>query len=401
MTESMEAKGQSSSAPCRSQAKTKSPQEKCAAYVHIPWCKRRCPYCDFYFEIGKPDSSFVHALKTEIDARVHEVDSVPFSSLYLGGGTPTALSPDAIAMIIETVHRAKGLVAGAEITVEANPEDLTAAMCEQLALAGVNRISLGVQSFAPEALRFLGRAHSADQAQEAIAFAACIPKISVDLIGGLPDEKPHRVKHDIEILAGLGVGHVSAYLLTVEQGTPLFERIQKGRCHDVDLDAQADVYESMREEFFRLGYQQYEISSYAQENHESDHNPVYWSQGMYVGFGPGAHSMRLLPDGSVIRRHNVPSLAKWLADPGGDVFEEERLPSKVAMGEAMAFGLRDLKRGIFPEELAERHQIEISSAQQGVLARFVAQGWLVSKNGQYRFTKQGALFADAVARDLL
>jgi oxygen-independent coproporphyrinogen III oxidase len=371
------------------------------AYFHIPWCRRRCPYCDFYIELGKPTSGFLPALAAEMAARQAEVNGIQYTSVYFGGGTPTALAPEKIVQIIKECGDYPGLAPNAEITVEANPEDLTPQVCEILARGGVNRISLGIQSFQPETIRFLGRAHDGAQAKRAIAAAAVMERVSVDLIAGVPGDEPSRLERDIETIAAHDVGHVSSYLLTVEEGTTLKERIQKGLCKNIDADDQADVYEMMRESLAHYGYRQYEISSHGKRGHESAHNRVYWSQGTYVGYGPGAHSMRILPDGSVLRRQNVPSLNQWLGDPAGKGFEEDQLSSQEALGEALAFGLRDLDNGIVVQQLETRHQAQITPTQKHALNGFVAQGWLVGGPDHYRLSQAGVLFADAVARDLL
>lgn len=379
-------------------------------YVHVPYCRRRCSYCDFYFEIGRGQPEFAEAIAKEMRGRVHEIrdphrsaDPAHAQSLYFGGGTPTALAPSEIRRVIESVGHFATLAADAEITVEANPEDLTPGVVRELAAAGVNRLSIGVQSFDARVLRYLGRAHTGAQAREAVLRAQDegIGRISLDLICGVPTEEEARLAEDLERVNELNIGHVSAYLLTVEEHTPLEKLIALGRRDDVDDERQADAYEELQRRLPELGLLQYEVSSYARPAEESRHNRLYWAKGTYWGLGPGAHSLRDVGGGSVARRHTQARLDAWLLDPVGCAHETEVLAPFPAFLEAVAFGLRDLQAGVALQKLARRFCIEAYDDVLHALARGVADGHLSQADGVYRLTRTGVRFADAVARQVL
>ncbi|MEI6791074.1 MAG: hypothetical protein WCK42_07835, partial [Myxococcaceae bacterium] len=197
------------------------------------------------------------------------------------------------------------------------------------------------------------------------------------------------------------IGHLSIYLLTVEPLTPLSRFIQKGRFKAPCEDHQADSYIAMQERLSALGYQQYEISSYALPGQESQHNRIYWSQGSYLGLGPGAHSMKLNSDGSVVRRHTQALLAEWQRDPLKASFQEELLIPQEALLESLAFGIRDLGLGIKSEDLASRHKTKLPESFTGLMQEFAEKEWVTSINRVYKLTPLGARFADAVAREIL
>ncbi len=316
-------------------------------------------------------------------------------TLYFGGGTPSLLAPEQIAALISALGQD-----ATEITLEANPEDLNPPYLKAIREAGVTRLSLGVQSFEDNVLKKLGRMHTAEQARQAIQDAknAGFERISVDQIVGIEGE---NWVPGIEWLAEQGIGHVSVYLLTVETGTPLDRLIQKGRYRAPGHDEQADAYEAIQKRLAQLGYRQYEISSYALPGQESQHNRVYWSQGQYLGLGPGAHSMRLHVDGSVSRRHTKAKLGEWSAGPENAGFEEEHLSQSDALREALAFGLRDLVTGIEPAILAARHRSELPAAWPALVADLSKRGWIREAGGQVYMTALGARFGDAVAREIL
>lgn len=372
-------------------------------YVHVPWCRRRCSYCDFYFEVGRADPRFAAAVDEELRHRRPQAPDEPPVTLYFGGGTPSAVSDESVASLIDSARRHAGLLETAEVTLEANPEDLEPGRLQRLRDAGVNRLSLGLQSFDDGVLGWLGRVHTGDTAARVVseALTAGIERVSVDLICGVPDEPEARLRTDVERAVALGVGHVSAYLLTVEQGTPLVKLIQKGARKTVDEDRQADAYEALQALLPSRGLLQYEVSSFARPGEESRHNRLYWARGSYLGLGPGAHSMTLAADGSVIRRHTHGRAGAYLEAPASAAFEEERLSPEEAFAEAAAFGLRDLARGIDLDALAVRHHVEVPERVLVALDEAGARGHIVREDRHARLTLEGARFADAVAREVL
>lgn len=373
-------------------------------YVHVPYCRRRCPYCDFSIEIRRADEGFAAAVGAELAARAGEL-SWPAGSLSFGGGTPSALPPAALAELIEQV-RAVGLAAGAEISLEANPEDVDAEVAQAWRAAGVTRVSLGVQSFDDEVLAYLGRAHRGAQARAAVAAvrAAGIALVGVDLIVGVPGEGAGRLATDVDEVAALGVGHVSAYLLTLEPHTPLVRLIARGTRRPIDEETQADAYQAMQALLVERGFAQYEVSSFSRAGHESRHNRLYWAHRPYLGLGPGAHSMRVLEGGAVLRRHTTAGLSDWLAAPGAAAHDDETLAPQHALREAVAFGLRDLARGVDLDALAaQRHAdpSELLPALERARARGDVVDVLDDGGRRRRLSAQGARFADRVARDVL
>ncbi|MBL4818213.1 MAG: radical SAM protein, partial [Deltaproteobacteria bacterium] len=235
---------------------------KSGVYIHVPFCRRRCSYCDFYFEIGRSRANFERYIQQEWDFRK---DSWPFEpqTLYFGGGTPSLLVPEQIGALIRILAPN-----AREITLEANPEDLNPEYLKQIRQLGVNRLSLGIQSFEDPILTYLGRNHSSKQAKECISQAqeAGFKRISVDIIAGVPGE---NLEPGFEWLHEQKIGHISSYLLTVEPNTPLVKLIQKKRRQEPQHDFQADAYGQVQNQLKILGYEQYEVSSYALPGQES------------------------------------------------------------------------------------------------------------------------------------
>jgi oxygen-independent coproporphyrinogen-3 oxidase len=369
-------------------------------YVHVPFCRRRCPYCDFYFEVGRSTVGFVAGVEAELEARAHEL-VWPAATLSFGGGTPSQLSTDELASIVAAVKR-RGLVDDAEISLEVNPEDIDVDVARGLKAAGFTRVSVGMQSFDDEVLRWLGRGH--DGAGAAAAVAALVSaglNVGVDFIVGVPCESPARLHDDLARAAQLGVVHISTYLLTVEEGTPLVQLIKRGARAPVDDDAQATAYERIAELAEAAGFAQYEVSSHAREGHLSRHNRLYWGRGDYLGLGPGAHSLRIDDDGRAHRRHTTARLDAWLADPVGAAHDDEVLEQEHALREAIAFGLRDLSSGVDLAALSALHHAPVPDDVRRAVQLAAAREDLVVDGDRCRLTRRGARFADRVARDVL
>jgi oxygen-independent coproporphyrinogen-3 oxidase len=290
-------------------------------YVHVPFCSALCPYCDFAVVIGRADvhERYCEALVTEASGYRGTPEA---GSLFVGGGTPTVLDPGLLRDTILRTREALPLADGAEVTVEANPESVTEAGMRALVAAGVNRISIGAQSFAPHVLRELGRTHSAEQAANAVASAraATIENVSLDLIYGDPGESMQDWTNSVARALELGPDHISAYALTVEERTPFGKAVARGTMQEPEQDDLAAKYEIAGGMLEAAGYRHYEISNWARPGFESRHNLLYWTQGDYIGLGIGAHSHR---DG--VRWWNTRALTRYLADPAGARDGEERL----------------------------------------------------------------------------
>lgn len=377
---------------------------KSAIYIHVPWCRRRCPYCDFYLVVGKPKNNFIDALMIEWETRRCEGQRGRATSLYFGGGTPSLLDPREINRLINYFFDQGALIGDAEITIEANPEDLDGDYAARLADTAVNRVSLGAQSFDDDILRILGRKHKRATVELAVdnLLKAGQANISVDLILGVVGEKKALTLASLGYLSEHAIPHVSAYLLTIEERTNFFKRIRDGQMDEPKEDEQVESYRQVQSELKRLGYLQYDISSYAKPGYFSRHNQVYWAAGNYIGLGPGAHSMRLLPDGGIERAHNRATLSAWLKDPKShQSFAIDRLTAAAALLESLSFGLRNMGAGIRPSALAERHQAPLPPAVFSVIEKLKSFGWLDENDGVLRITEHGALFADAIMRDIL
>ncbi len=372
-------------------------------YVHVPWCHRRCSYCDFYFEIGKSDSKFAATVLAEWDARRQSFPLLSAKTLYFGGGTPSTLSSEQLSQIISPIKSGQSLHPDAEITLEANPEDLNPCYLTEIKQAGINRLSLGVQSFDLGILKWLGRKHDSKTARAAIVHAleAGFTRLSVDLIVGVPGEDWQQISEAISWLNKIGVGHVSVYVLTVEPLTPLERLIEKGQRLRPSEDAQAAAYEQAQAILKEQGYRQYEISSFAKPGQESQHNRLYWAQGSYLGLGPGAHSMLLKPDGSIYRRHTQGILSEWLKDPLAAHFTEDILDPDHALLESLAFGIRDLLRGVKVKSQLDRHKCALPKSFFRTVENLQERGWVVERDNCLFLTPLGTLFADAVAREFL
>jgi oxygen-independent coproporphyrinogen-3 oxidase len=383
---------------------TASSADARGVYVHVPFCRRRCPYCDFYFEVGAATDGFVPALARELERRRHELDW-PAQTLSFGGGTPSQLPLRDLAHIVDMVGRV-GLSDGAEISLEVNPEDVDDGFAAGLKAGGFTRVSVGLQSFDDAVLTWLGRAHNGRRGRSAVdALVRTGLDVGVDLIVGVPGEDPNRLRSDVDTAAALGVVHLSTYVLTVEEGTPLVQLIRRGARQAVDDDLQADAYEAVLAHAAAAGYAHYEVSSHARPGKASRHNRLYWQRGAYLGLGPGAHSFRIDDDGRALRRHTTARLVAWQqalsadADPAHEV---EILEPSHALREAIAFGLRDLGAGVDVTQLAALHRASLTDGILGSLERARERGDVQEElDGRLRLTTTGARFADRVARDIL
>ena len=264
-----------------------------SVYVHIPFCTVKCGYCDFnaYAGMDGLKVSYGDALVAEIDAWGHAFAGREITTIGFGGGTPGEMPPRAISSVVEAIRRQAPLTSNVEISLEANPGTTDLRHLSELHAAGVNRISFGAQSFDATELRFLDRIHSPQAIGAAVQLArrAGIPGVGLDLIYGLPAQTLARWLQSLELALAVAPDHLSAYALTIEDGTPLGDRVVRGEVLPLDSDSVADMYEAASEALDAAGYRQYEISNWARPGHESRHNQVYWTDGEYLGIGAGAH----------------------------------------------------------------------------------------------------------------
>jgi oxygen-independent coproporphyrinogen-3 oxidase len=328
-----------------------------ALYVHIPWCVRKCPYCDFnsHERSGAlPESEYVEKLLCDLESLLPSVWGRRLTSVFIGGGTPSLFSPGSIDRLLSGVRARLPLEPGAEITLEANPGTVEAARFGGFRDAGVNRISIGVQTFDEGMLKALGRIHGADEARRAIdAALASFDNVNIDLMYGLPGQSAGMAGADLEAGIAFGVPHVSAYQLTIEPNTVFFSRPPTLPEHDLCADMQLAAEALLR----KAGYQQYETSAFARPGHRSRHNLNYWQFGDYLGIGAGAHGKVSFPDR--ITRHSRIKQPKDYLVADNTLAEERILPVSEAPFEFMLNALR-LVEGFEIRLFSERTGLPIS-----------------------------------------
>ena len=361
-------------------------------YVHVPFCSALCPYCDFAVVVGRQDvhERYCDALITE--ASSHR-GAPTATSLFIGGGTPTLLDPGLLRETIQRIREILPLEADAEITVEANPESVSEMGMRTLAAAGINRVSIGAQSFAPPVLRALGRTHSAEQAANAVASvrAAGIGNVSLDLIYGGPGESMQDWTTSLTRALETNPDHISAYALTIEEQTPFGKAVARGHMREPDQDDLAEKYEIASEMLDAAGFHHYEISNWAKPGIESRHNILYWTQGEYVGLGIGAHSHR---DG--VRWWNTRALTRYLNGPRSARAGEERLSEQDRADEWLSLRMR-LVDGLGLQEAAARLGRDVRDAAEACEA-----GGLITLDGdRLRLTPRGMLLENEVTLRLL
>ena len=261
-------------------------------YIHIPFCKQACHYCDFHFSTSlKKKSELVSALQKELVLRKNELPDEPIQTIYFGGGTPSLLNLEELNAIFETIYTEFNIAENPEITLEANPDDLSEEKINELANSKINRLSIGVQSFFEEDLKLMNRAHNAEEALRSIKLAISkFDNISVDLIYGIPGMGNERWQENIQILLDLDIPHISSYALTVEPNTALQKFIEKGKVKPVDDAAAAQHFEILRTMLKNEGFEHYEFSNYGKPGYFSQNNTAYWLGKPYLGIGPSAHS---------------------------------------------------------------------------------------------------------------
>jgi oxygen-independent coproporphyrinogen-3 oxidase len=368
--------------------------EGLALYVHWPFCVSKCPYCDFNSHVRETvdQDLWREALLRDLAFEAEAWPRGPLTSIFFGGGTPSLMAPATVAALIEAAERRWGLAPDVEITLEANPSSVEAARFADLAAAGVNRVSLGLQSLDDEALRFLGRAHGIDEGLAALATAQrAFGRVSFDLIYALPGQGPEAWEGELTRALGFGTGHLSLYQLTIEPGTRFAALAAKGALVPKDNDEAADLYELTRSLTAAAGLPSYEISNHARPGEESRHNLAYWRYRPYIGVGPGAHGRR---GGLATLRHRKPE--NWLsalARNGSGLAEETPLSAQDQGREALLMGLR-LREGVATDGLEDR-------LDAAAVTKLEKQGLLASVPGRIRVTLAGMLVLEAILREIV
>jgi len=379
-------------------------QKKLGIYIHIPFCRTKCAYCDFYSFIPKSEGiyeRYTDAVIAHMEAyRTAARDRVP-DTVYIGGGTPTALPTDQLIRIIRAVKKNFRLSKNTEFTVEVNPKTADIKTFRRLRRAGVNRISIGLQSADPTELKALTRTHSRPDFEECFkdARAAKIRNISVDLMFGIPNQTTESLLRSIDYLTRLHPDHISLYDLKIEDGTP-YARIAD-RLPLPDEDTEYDMYVNALEMLERRGYRQYEISNFSRPGKQSRHNLKYWNCEEYLGFGPGAYSYFNSTRFSFVR--NIEAYIKGVTDPSSGINLTQGLESisgRAQLGEYIMLGLR-LNEGISVSEIARRYGIDFPSLYGKKCEKYIQYGYMVYRGDRVYLTPSGMFISNYILSDLL
>lgn len=367
-------------------------------YVHIPFCKQKCTYCDFHFSttFHSYRSRMIGTIIKEIELRKDYLNEASIETIYFGGGTPSILSFEELEQILSAIHSNYDTSNLAEVTLEANPDDITTNKVQEWKGIGVNRLSIGLQSFKESDLKWMNRAHNVEESYSCIksAIEGGITNLTVDLMYGLPDLTNEEWKNHIQTVVDMGVQHVSAYCLTVEEGTALDKFVENGKIVPPADDLQAEQFLLLVDTLEQNGIMQYEISNFGKEGFESKHNSNYWKGTHYLGIGPSAHSF----DGKS-RSWNVANNQKYMQqiEAGEDWNETEILSKNDLFNELILTGLRTVN-GV---DLAHLNSIlPIEDTTNNQIEQYCAEGLMEKVINKIRLTKVGRLQADRIAADM-
>ena len=365
-------------------------------YIHIPFCKSRCAYCDFFSTtLLSRREAYVDALCKEAKRRLATLNSnlltpTPITTIYFGGGTPSLLSAEQVARVLQTIDAPQAT----EVTLEANPGDLSPDYLRAIREAGVNRLSIGIQSFDDEVLRLIGRRHTAAQAKDAVkaAQAAGFDNISIDLIYGIPSQRSPRNsplsawEAQIEQALQLGVQHISTYCLSYEEGTRMTRMLEQGEINEVDEDIENAMYDLLVARLTAAGFEHYEVSNFSLRGYRSQHNSSYWNRTPYIGLGAGAHSY----DGARTRSWNPDDLEAYIRaqENGEDATTCETLTDTDLYNERIMLGLRTAE-GIAIEEL---HDTALATP-------FIERGLLRQTDNRFIATISGIHILNRIIED--
>ncbi|NTV92668.1 MAG: radical SAM family heme chaperone HemW [Chlorobiaceae bacterium] len=368
-------------------------------YVHIPFCRTRCVYCDFYL-VTRQDllEPFFQALLVETEARLSRFKGRSVKAIHFGGGTPSLFPVSYLSRWLELVHACCTFTPDVEITLEANPEDLGGGRMFELHAAGINRLSIGVQSFNQRKLAALGRSHTREQGLQAARTAGDLfQSVSVDLICAVPDETRDEWASDLRDTVTLQLPHVSVYMLSVEPKTRLHRSVSRGDVTVPGEDVQATLYEDALGTLAGSGYQHYEVSNFSVDGHHSRYNLACWMREPYLGFGPSAHSF-IVDGGAEIRQANVSLLSRYMADPQNAATFYEVLSENERFLEQVFLTLR-INRGLDIGFLRKGNKLGHCIADK--IEELRASGLVFEEGGKLFLTSKGFLFADHIAGELV
>jgi len=367
-------------------------------YIHIPFCRQKCHYCNFHFSVSlKNKASLLNAILKEIDLNHHYLDSKKLDTIYLGGGTPSILNPEELNKIIQKIKQYYSLNPGLEFTLEVNPDDLNPAYLDQLLEIGINRLSIGTQSFIEEELKMMNRSHTTDQASKAIQWAknAGFEELTIDLIFGMPQSTMESWKSNLETAVDFDIPHLSCYNLTIEAKTALHHILETGKLTSVSEELMADQFLYTIDFLEKAGYEHYEISNYAKQGKYAKHNTAYWQGATYLGIGPSAHSYN-----GNSRQWNIASNSKYIKslESGIVPYEKERLSREDIYNEYIMTGLRTQWGCELDaiEKMGEDLEVHFLSK----IINPIEKDQIIRKSDRFLLTNKGKLFSDEVAASL-
>lgn len=368
-------------------------------YIHIPFCKSRCIYCGFY------STTLLDLRKKYINAVCHEMElrknyiREPFSTIYLGGGTPSLLDEAELTKLFLYINNVYDVDRNAEITMECNPDDITPEFTNMLSHLPINRVSMGAQTFADSRLRLLHRRHNSDEVKHAVKLLreAGIKNISIDLMFGFPDESLSQWKEDISAALALNIEHISAYSLMYEENTPLWKMLDTGKVKEIDEELSLTMFKELVCQLTDAGYEHYEISNFARPGYRSRHNSSYWHQVPYIGLGAAAHSFDLNS-----RQWNVADLKLYIEEINNGIIpmEREELDNDTTFNDIITTALRTsdgINLNALETRLGKRYRNTLISAA----GKHLEQGLLEIRHDRLRLTAEGIFISDMVMSDLM
>lgn len=369
-------------------------------YIHIPFCKTRCIYCDFYSTThNELKERYIRSLCRELEMRRDYLQGAPIETIYLGGGTPSQLAREDFQQVFDVIERNFGMAQVREVTLEANPDDLTPEYVSMLAGLPFNRISMGIQTFNEATLRLLKRRHTVAQAIAAVRECreAGFQNISIDLIYGLPGETEEGWEYDLAQAVALDVEHISAYHLIYEEGTPIYEMLRQHRVSEVDEESSVQFFSRLIDRLAAAGYEHYEISNFCRPGYYSQHNTAYWQGIPYIGCGPSAHSFNRTE-----REWNVASLNEYMdgIENNHRVYETEDLDTTTRYNEFIITSLRT-RWGISLKKLKAEFGTRLWQYCLDMAALSLKNRKLMKEDDTLYLTREGIFISDSIMSDLL
>lgn len=364
-------------------------------YIHIPFCRSRCIYCGFFSTTDLAlRQRYVEAVLREMRLR-SEIEKTDIQTIYIGGGTPSQLTLDQLGELLKEARNVFDVDTNAEVTIEVNPDDVTNVLATGLIAMGVNRVSMGAQTFDASRLRFLNRRHTASQVKEAVGTLrrSGFDNISIDMMYGFPDETLESWQQDIDTALDLEVEHLSAYSLMYEEGTLLYRLLNEGQIQPCDEELERNMYYTLVDRLSASGYEHYELSNFAKPGRRSRHNSSYWKDVPYIGLGAAAHSYN-----GQCRQWNISDLHHYIKgiENGQPLTEHDELDTDTRYNDRIAVALRTCE-GMGLSELSNNQQDYLLRSAQ----RYLNDGLLELKNGSIKLTRKGLFVCDMIMADLM